>query len=147
MSENVEGLNSLLKKLQNLDTESKKSINAEIFKAVNKMKNSTIDAIQTPSEGRAYKRRGKTHIASKPGEAPNIDTGILLKSIIADISPNIFTGIMGVRNREALKYALYLEFGTSKMAARPFLKPSFNKHKKEAKEKILNAIKQALRGK
>jgi len=66
-----------------------------------------------PKHGRVY---GK-HIASAPGEAPAVDTGNLKNSI----------GTKGVSHGWAVTvkadYGVYLEFGTVRIAPRPFLKP------------------------
>jgi len=59
------------------------------------------------------------HVASAPGEAPAIDTGALANSIQTEMdtltSGAVYTGI---------EYAPYLEFGTSRMAARPSFTPA-----------------------
>ena len=60
-----------------------------------------------------------THIASAPGQYPASDTGRLAGSIKAIISGT--TAIVGTN----VAYGPMLEFGTSRMAARPWLLPSF----------------------
>lgn len=40
-----------------------------------------------------------------------------------------------------VEYAPYVEFGTSKMEARPYLKPAFNDHLSEYKNMIFNELK------
>lgn len=53
-------------------------------------------AMAEPKSGRVDKRKGRTHQASAPGEAPAIDTGLLVNSInteteelIAEIGTNV----------------------------------------------------------
>ncbi len=70
--------------------------------------------------GRQYSRGGKTHTASAAGEYPATDTGNLAQNIFVNIAVN---GLSGVVESKA-KYSSFLEFGTSKMAARPFMFPS-----------------------
>jgi HK97 gp10 family phage protein len=41
-------------------------------------------------------------------------------------------------------YAHFLEFGTKKMAAQPFMGPSFERKKEAAKEKMAEVIRQEL---
>ncbi|MEH7157472.1 HK97-gp10 family putative phage morphogenesis protein [Neobacillus drentensis] len=41
-------------------------------------------------------------------------------------------------------YSHFLEFGTSKMAAQPFMGPSFERKKEEAKEKMAEVIRREL---
>lgn len=69
--------------------------------------------------GKPVKRR-RYHRASAPGEAPAIDTGHLVNSIRSTFP----TKLKGVLNIGAA-YASFLEFGTRKMAARPFIEPAF----------------------
>lgn len=74
------------------------------------------------SSGREYKRGGKIHIASKPGDPPNKDMGDLNRSIqIKTTLESIAVGSFGV------PYAFWLEHGTSKMGARPFFHPAIEK--------------------
>ena len=74
------------------------------------------------SYGQEYKRKGITHIASKPGDPPNHDMGDLLESIqIKTTLESIAVGSFGV------PYAFWLEYGTSKMGARPFFHPAIEK--------------------
>src|SRR5690349_15220147 len=56
---------------------------------------------------------------SSPGDPPHIDTGKLRQSIFRKMIDSQ-TVIVG----SSLKYAFYLELGTAKMAARPFLRPA-----------------------
>lgn len=71
--------------------------------------------------GRYYKRPGgKTHIASKPGEAPAVDTGNLLNSVLIEFELNGLTGYTYV----IPEYGLILELGGARVAARPFMKPA-----------------------
>ena len=69
--------------------------------------------------GRAYVRGKKTHVASAPGEAPAIDTSNLVNSVFAEqverTNAIVYTGV---------EYAVPLEFGSVKMAKRPFFTPA-----------------------
>lgn len=75
-----------------------------------------------PGKGREYPRGAKTHRASAPGDGPAVDRGDLVKSIQAR---KIGDGHYRVGVREP--YAIFLEFGTRKMAARPFVRPAVEK--------------------
>ncbi len=75
------------------------------------------------SRGREYKRGRISHIASTAGNPPNTDTGRLIRSVkIMKIS-----GGYDVGSRQDAPHGLWLEFGTSKMAARPWLSVAYNK--------------------
>lgn len=63
--------------------------------------------------------QGKGHIPSKPGEPPNWDTGQLANEIT-----NTKTGPLSAETRSSAPYASDLEYGTSKMAERPYMHPA-----------------------
>ena len=65
---------------------------------------------------------GKNHVPSKPGEPPNRDTGELQASMTTRQ-----TGPLSAEFREDAPHARPLEFGTSKMAARPHVRPARDK--------------------
>lgn len=74
--------------------------------------------------GAEGERRAKELVAvqgpprSSPGSPPHKDTGDLHESITHEVD----AGQMAVRIGTDLPYGLYLEVGTSKMAARPWLR-------------------------
>lgn len=75
----------------------------------------------SPASGRTYQRPGgKTHTASSPGNAPRPDTGTLINSLRWEPRG---------QNRALIasaEHGYYLEYGTEKMAARPFFRPTAN---------------------
>jgi len=77
-------------------------------------------SFNTSGAGRTYQRRGgRFHVASVAGMPPNIDTGKLMNAIYI-YTPKRFWRAISTGDTE---YAPMLEFGTSKMAARPFMRP------------------------
>jgi hypothetical protein len=69
---------------------------------------------------------GKGHVASKPGEPPNRDTGVLDGNIeTATVEP------LKVEVSSNAPYAAELEFGTSKIAERPYMRPATAKKRPE----------------
>ena len=70
--------------------------------------------------GRSYKRGGKYHIASSPGNPPNSDTGHLAGSIDMRSSGNLEYTIS-----DGWEYGELQEYGTAHIAARPFMGPVF----------------------
>jgi hypothetical protein len=99
---------------------------------------------------RQEKGKKKYHYPSPPGSPPAVDTGRLLSSISVAWSmlvngmskqeklsgdqnaisapatiPNTIKVVVGTK----VTYAPSLEYGTSKMKARPFLRPIFDKYK------------------
>lgn len=87
--------------------------------------------------GRTYKRGKKGfHVASAPGEFPASDSGALVR----DISLERFADSVTVGSRKE-PHGYYLEFGTSRMAARPWLRRSA-----EQEEQAINKLLDAMLG-
>lgn len=84
---------------------------------------------------------GKNHVVSAPGEPPNEDTGGLSRSIRTDQ-----TGPMKAETSANAPYAVPLEFGTSKMAARPFMGPAAQKTRPIAQKLVAAAVKRVAKG-
>lgn len=70
--------------------------------------------------GRIYVRRGIAHQASAPGEPPASDTGRLANSIDVKLDAVRVVATVSASTR----YAAFLEYGTQKMAPRPFMRPA-----------------------
>ncbi|MBB5709345.1 HK97 gp10 family phage protein [Sphingomonas xinjiangensis] len=78
---------------------------------------------------------GKGHTPSSPGEAPNNDTGRLAGQIeVLQKSDKLV-----VVTSEA-PHSTPLEFGTSRMAARPFMRPARDKMAPEAQRLVADAV-------
>lgn len=91
--------------------------------------------------GRVYKRRSVTHRASAPGEAPASDTGRLANSINSYPVGN--GEAISVAGRGTVNYAAMLEFGTSKVAPRPFMFPALEKSRVWIEERFNKAVRKA----
>ena len=100
-----------------------------------------IKSIQTGSKSgvmyQMYNPR-REHRASAPGEAPASDTGNLVSKIIVKQKSKDITSV-----ESNADYSAYLEYGTSKMEARPFMLPAFEKIKKP----IINAVFKRVKNK
>lgn len=96
-------------------------------KMAKEMKKSILSGAKS---GRQYFVNGARHTASAPGQAPANDTGELVRSI----------KVTKERNKSTINisknYAVFLEFGTSKMRPRPFIIPAFLKTKKWFSDKL-----------
>lgn len=84
---------------------------------------------------------GAGHVASRPGEPPNADTRQLDTHIRVDK-----TGPFSIEVGSFAPYSSFLEFGTSRMAERPFMKPATHKMKPKALKLVELAIGRALGG-
>ena len=92
-----------------------------------------------PASGRTYKRGTKTHTPSAPGQYPMSDTGRLLSNIEVRQATNVKkVSYVGTN----ILYGAYLEFGTSRMAKRPWLLRSFRK----AAKGVAKELKAKLEG-
>ncbi len=83
---------------------------------------------------------GAGHVPSKPGEAPNADTRLL--------DTSIDTVVVGPNRVDVVSNAPYsaaLEFGTSRMAERPFMGPAARAKTKDATDLIARAVKASAR--
>jgi HK97 gp10 family phage protein len=83
-------------------------------------KNLVIDKLSQPGKGRLYSRGvSAVHRASTPGAPPAVDTGRLRGSTQSEVTatPSGAVGEVSVNT----EYAAYLEFGTEKIAPRPFM--------------------------
>lgn len=95
----------------------------------------------SPADGRAYQRRGVTHIASSPGNPFRSDTGNATRLISTRYNR---ARLMGVVNSGAA-YALELEFGTAKMEARPYLRPALANKRGEIVSNIVEELRAEFR--
>ena len=69
------------------------------------------------------------HKVSRPGHPPALDSGTLMSSLSHKVKVGIAT-IIGEVGSD-IGYALFLEIGTSKMAARPFLRPAVKSNRRK----------------
>lgn len=121
----LEGVNTLLAKLQKLELASDDVIEETIFNLAMETQAEAIKGINgPPKSGAVYEKYAprRTHQASAPGQYPASDTGRLASSVRA-----VPTGPMAYEVGTNVAYGPMLEFGTTRMAARPWLFPSFEK--------------------
>jgi HK97 gp10 family phage protein len=115
----VNGLNKTLSKLKNVGEVYKQKVQEVLQEGAEQIKE---DAIFSMKEG-----NGKP---SSPGEVPNKQTHKLAESIrIRQAGTTIAVG-------SEVDYASWLEFGTSRMEARPWLKPAYMKNIDVIKTKL-----------
>lgn len=60
-------------------------------------------------------------------EAEKYPPGTLKKSLIATVGPATQRGVFLVARKKVAPYAIYVEYGTSKMSPQPFFRPAFLK--------------------
>lgn len=121
----VQGVDELFADLKRLGAISEEAVVDTINDLAMDTHANAIQGIQSgPASGRTYKRGNVTHRASAAGEYPMSDSGRLASNVkftVATLSkPEAEVGTNII-------YGPFHEFGTSKMAARPWLMPSFIK--------------------
>ena len=83
---------------------------------------------------------GRSHVASSPGEAPNRDTGTLQAHF-----ETVQTGPLTAEFRSKASYAGALEFGTSKMAARPHIRPARDATEAKIRRRFVSQFKKLVK--
>lgn len=113
-----------------------------VARSGNLVRNTAVKSIQShQSSGITYTKYNpnRTHTASTEGNPPNSDTGFLVNNIHLVIDNDG----LGADVESRAEYSVHLEFGTSKMGARPFLQPALeeNKNKIRSMFKTIKARK------
>ena len=118
----VDGLNSVTQQLIDLGVAADETVEETKTMLAFDTQALAVTGIQrSGGGGRTYVKNNprRTHTASRPGQYPSTDLGGLAASIgVAKQGDAVLVGT-------ALMYGKYLEFGTSRMAARPWLLRSF----------------------
>lgn len=144
MDVQIDGLSQLTRQLGDLVGDADAVMLEAITRVVTDTRAEAIRGIQRgPASGRVYEKYEprRTHQASAPGQYPMSDTGRLANSVDFNLpAPGRFEGMVGTN----VVYGRYLEFGTSRMAARPWLMPSFEKAKVGVEKRLRKAIEARL---
>lgn len=98
-----------------------------------------IEAERSITEGSVS---GKGHVPSRPGEPPNADTRLLDTSIDTQV---VSRNPPRVHVSSNAPYSAELEWGTSKMAERPYMRPATQKKRKDAVALVRRAVSQSTR--
>jgi HK97 gp10 family phage protein len=93
--------------------------------------------LDSPRSGRVYGR----HKASGPGEPPAPDTGNLIRNIQTSVDAQKLTGNVNF----GTGYSRALEYGTFKMAPRPFARPAVENKKQSIAADVAEEISGALK--
>lgn len=128
-------------KAKDIERELKKAL----FASAQRVEKEAKEAIaRGPKSGRLYKRRGVTHRASAPGEAPASDTGRLVNSISSYLDTTSLTSFVAA-GRGVVNYARHLEYGTADTAERPFLAPALERSKPFIRDRLAKAVNDGVR--
>ncbi|MEY4838689.1 MAG: hypothetical protein RLZZ475_2548, partial [Pseudomonadota bacterium] len=112
----MKGKDKFMRRLKTLSSEAEDVAGRVVFVGSDMIR---AEAFRSISAGSVS---GKNHVPSRPGEPPNRDSGVLQSHLT-----NSKTGPLSAEVRSDAPYANALEFGTSKMGARPSLRPARDK--------------------
>ncbi|WP_442577859.1 hypothetical protein ACSBOB_20140 [Mesorhizobium sp. ASY16-5R] len=137
----VRNVQRLTRKLVGIPEGARRRIEGALLASAAEMNSFAIVKIQKGSgTGRTYKRGQRSHTASAPGEYPNSDYGELVRKMFFEMRGRL-TAVWG----NSAKHARPLELGTSRMAARPFLRPTYLALRERAKKRVGDAVREALK--
>lgn len=137
----LHGDKELQRQFANMAPQLDKELSKALFSIAKKIESDAKLSIQNGRKtGRMYKRRTIMHRASAPGEAPASDTGRLVNSINGKLKGRLTAVI-----EATAAYARHLEYGTRKMAARPYMRPAWEKNKQWSVDRIRKAVNIALK--
>lgn len=120
------------------------------FKAGRAVQSRTIKRIQKPQGVGQWVTRyhaGQApyqHLASAPGQAPNTDTGELVRGVQVEVrGGNVFVGVESSQDEKANA----LEFGTTdgRLLPRPFLYPSLEESREDIEKMLADAVAEQIR--
>ena len=134
----VKNLNVALKKFDTLKKDLETPFREVIAGGAQLIRGQAIRSIQTgPKSGRIYEKYNprRTHRASAPGQAPASDTGNLVSQIrVREENKDL------IKVESNALYSSFLEFGTSKMLARPFLFPATERSRPKIIQAVFNRV-------
>ena len=137
----VKNLKKVLSQLDKLEKDMEVPFQEIVKGGGQLIRTEAIKSIQTGAKsGIMYQKYNprREHRASAPGQAPASDTGNLVSKIIVKQKTK---NVVNVESNA--DYSAFLEYGTSKMEARPFMLPAFEKSKKP----IINAVFKRVKNK
>ena len=121
--------------LTGVSADIRKKMQQVIAYGINATRNTPVDNIlRGAKSGETYVKYNprRTHQASASGQFPASDTGFLANNLVTSIQGN---GLEGEVISQA-EYSQYLEYGTSKMGARPFMQPSLEQNRPKIRARL-----------
>jgi HK97 gp10 family phage protein len=138
----LEGSAELQAQLKGLRGDIRKAVSRAVVGTALELQGNVVKSVSKKGTGITYQKKNpnRTHTASAPDQPPATDTGRLKNSIEFNALDDL-TATVGSK----LAYATYLEYGTSRMANRPFFRPAIEKIQPKYQERLEKAINGATR--
>lgn len=137
----LKGSEALRKQLAAMSSEVRAEVGKAVIGTALELQGDIKRSIQRgPASGRVYQKYNprRTHQASAPGQAPMSDTGRLANSIFFDKAGEL-TAVVG----SSIVYALHLEYGSTRMGARPFFRPAVERMRPKFQTRLEAAVRRA----
>ena len=129
----------IFKNIEALKSKAEAETSRAVRATAQAIRNDAITAVKSHlSAGNVYTRGNVTHTASAPGSPPNQDRGTLTRNIRVTMNDDLTADVSS-----NAPYSAALEFGTSNMAARPFMTPAVEGQRVKHKERLQKAIMRA----
>ena len=102
--------------------------------------NTALESIKNKGTGRVYERYNprRSHQASAPDMPPATDTGFLGQNISMNVKTRS-DGAVVAQIVSAAPYSKALEYGTTEIHQRPFMRPALTKNRRNINRKFRNA--------
>ena len=139
----LEGSEQLQRELRRLSGDLREEAGKAVLATAVEMRADIVKSIQRgPASGVTYEKYKprRTHTASAPGQPPMSDTGYLANRITFDRLGDL-TAVVGTK----VDYAVHLEYGTERMAARPFFRPAVERMRPKYIGKLEELIGRAMK--
>jgi HK97 gp10 family phage protein len=141
----IVGAETVARRLRAFADDVREPLREAVSEGAETVRAAAITAMRGSKSGRVYRTPGGPRRASAPGEAPAVVSGRLIDSLAVRASDDGLTARVGVEDPAAATYARSLEFGTSKMAARPWLVPALEASRDEIERRIRETLRAAIR--
>lgn len=110
-----------------------------LVRAAEEMRDELLSELHAVKTGRVYRRAGRLHQASAPGESPATDLGTLEGSIGIEMVDENSVSVFTTDPKAEL-----LEFGTTRMSPRPMWTPIGERMAARATEILAEEISEAV---
>jgi len=146
MKVEIPNFEKILVKFEDIPGQAKDNVLIELVNIANDLKNEMITSMEnSPATGRKYKHGVGYHTASSPYNPPRRMDGGLIGGFELDIDSVHLSVEVGNIIKDP-DYPRYLEEGTPRMLPRPYIQPAIDNMEYNMKSRIMNAIRNSVRG-